>query len=109
NGRQIDGDLMELHDKTMLVIGLGGIGSQVSRRAHAFGMRVRAVDPKDMERPEYVFSLDKPAKLMELLPTADVVVLACPLTAETKGLFGEKQFAAMKKTAYLINVARGGV
>src|SRR5262249_4445476 len=69
----------ELHGKTMLVVGLGGIGTQIGRRAHAFGMRVLAVDPKDMERPDFVFSLDKPAKLMELLPKADVVVLACPL------------------------------
>jgi phosphoglycerate dehydrogenase-like enzyme/glyoxylase-like metal-dependent hydrolase (beta-lactamase superfamily II) len=109
NWRKLDGELIELHGKTMLVVGLGGIGSQISRRAHAFGMRVQAVDPKDMERPDYVFSLDKPPKLMDLLPMADVVVIACPLTPETKGLFGDKQFAAMKATAYLINVARGGI
>ncbi len=99
----------ELHGKTMLVVGLGGIGNQVSRRANAFGMRVLAVDPKDMPRPDYVFSLDQPAKLMDLLPQADVVVLACPLTDETRGLMGAKQFTAMKKSAYLINVARGGL
>ena len=98
----------ELHGKTMLVVGLGGIGTQISRRAHAFGMRVMAIDPKDMERPDCVFSLDKPEKLMDLLPKADVVVLACLLTSETRGLMGAKQFAAMKKTAYLINIARGG-
>jgi phosphoglycerate dehydrogenase-like enzyme/glyoxylase-like metal-dependent hydrolase (beta-lactamase superfamily II) len=100
---------VELHGKTMLVVGLGGIGTQISQRAHAFGMRVRAIDPKEMERPGFVFSLDKPAKLMELLPTADVVVLACPLTAETKGMIGESQLKAMKPTAYLINIARGGL
>ena len=109
NFRKLDGQLMELHDKTMLVIGLGGIGSQISRRAHAFGMRVQAIDPREMERPAYVFSLDKPAKLLDLLPKADVAVIACPLTPETKGLLGEKQFAAMKPTAYVINVARGGI
>jgi phosphoglycerate dehydrogenase-like enzyme/glyoxylase-like metal-dependent hydrolase (beta-lactamase superfamily II) len=99
----------ELHGKTMLVVGLGGIGTQVSRRAHAFGMRVMAIDGRTLERPDCVFSLDKPAKLMDLLPKADVVVLACPLTEETRGLMGEKQFQAMKKTAYLINIARGGI
>jgi phosphoglycerate dehydrogenase-like enzyme len=62
-----------------------------------------------MERPAFVFSLDKPAKLMELLPKADVVVLACPLTAATRGLLGEAQFKAMKPTAYVINSARGGL
>jgi phosphoglycerate dehydrogenase-like enzyme len=97
----------ELHGKTMLVVGLGGLGMQVSRRAHAFGMRVRAIDPRDLERPACVFSLDKPAKLPELLAAADVLVLACPLTDETRGLIGTKQLAVMKKTAYLINVARG--
>ncbi len=99
----------ELQGKTILVVGLGGNGTQISRRAQAFGMRVMAIDPKEMERPAFVFSLDKPEKLKERLPQADVVVLACPLTNETRGLIGEDQFKAMKKTAYLINVARGGI
>ncbi len=99
----------ELRGKTMLVIGLGGIGTQISRRADAFGMRVMAVDPKEMPRPSFVFSLDKPTQLMDLLPKADVVVLACPLTAETRGLIGSAQLQAMKNSAYLINVARGGI
>jgi phosphoglycerate dehydrogenase-like enzyme/glyoxylase-like metal-dependent hydrolase (beta-lactamase superfamily II) len=99
----------ELHGQTMLVIGLGGIGTQVARRAHAFGMRVMAIDPQDMERPSFVFSLDKPAKLMDLLPRADVVVLSCPLTDETRGMIGAAQLGKMKKRAHLINVARGGV
>jgi cyclase len=99
----------ELHGKTMLVVGLGGIGTQIARRADAFGMRVRAIDPKDMERPSFVFSLDKPAKLMDLIPQADVIVLACPLTKETYQIMGDDQIAAMKKTAYLINVGRGGL
>jgi cyclase len=100
---------VELNGRTMLVVGLGGIGVQVSRRAQAFGMRVMAIDPKEMERPAFVFSLAKPDRLIELLPKADVVVLACPLTKETTGLMGSKQFEAMKQTAYLINVGRGGL
>jgi phosphoglycerate dehydrogenase-like enzyme len=99
----------ELHGKTMLVVGLGGIGTQIARRADAFGMRVRAIDPKDMERPSFVFSLDKPSKLMDLIPQADVIVLACPLTKETYQIMGDDQIAAMKKTAYLINIGRGGL
>jgi phosphoglycerate dehydrogenase-like enzyme len=99
----------ELHGKTMLVVGLGGIGTAISRRAEAFGMRVLAVDPKEMKRPPFVFSLLKPDQLMELLPKADVVVLACPLTARTRGMLGEAQFKAMKRSAYLINIARGGI
>src|SRR5205823_5190757 len=62
-----------------------------------------------MIRPSFVFSLDRPAKLMELLPKADVVVLACPLTKETRGMFGTEQFGAMKSSAFFINIARGGL
>ena len=86
SGRELarsPGQPQELHGKTMLVVGLGGIGTQIARRAMPSACACMAVDPKDMERPDFVFSLDKPAKLMDLLPKADVVVLACPLTTET--------------------------
>jgi phosphoglycerate dehydrogenase-like enzyme/glyoxylase-like metal-dependent hydrolase (beta-lactamase superfamily II) len=100
----------ELHGKTILVVGLGGIGTQISRRAHGFGMRVLAIDPNDkLEKPLFVEGLRRPSELMNLLPKADVVVLACPLTAETRGMFGASQFAAMKPTAFFINIARGGI
>lgn len=100
----------ELHGKTMLVVGLGGIGTQIARRAEAFGMRVQAIDPQGaIVKPAFVFSLEKPAVLMDRIAQADVVVLACPLTKETKGMYGASQFAAMKKSAYFINIARGGL
>jgi phosphoglycerate dehydrogenase-like enzyme/glyoxylase-like metal-dependent hydrolase (beta-lactamase superfamily II) len=99
----------ELHGKTLLLIGLGGAGEQIARRARAFGMRVEAVDPSQKNRPEYVFSLGGLDKLPELLSRADAVVLACPLTPQTKGLIGSKQLKAMKKTAFLIDVGRGGL
>src|SRR5262249_21421701 len=100
----------ELHGKSMLIVGLGGIGTQIARRANGFGMRVMAVDPNpDIVRPDFVFSLDHQKQTLELLPKADVVVLACPLTAETRGMFGASQFAAMKPSAYFINIARGGL
>jgi cyclase len=103
-------EVSELHGKTMLVIGLGGVGTEIAKRAEAFGMRVIATDPNDkIERPAFVFAIHPPAKLMELLPQADVVALACPLTAETRGMFGKSQFGAMKPSAYFINVARGGI
>src|SRR5207253_3007080 len=89
---------------------LGGIGTQVARRAEAFGMRVMAIDANPaLVRPSYVFSLGPPAQMMKLLPMADVVVMACPLTEQTRGMIGASQFAAMKKTALFINVARGGL
>jgi phosphoglycerate dehydrogenase-like enzyme/glyoxylase-like metal-dependent hydrolase (beta-lactamase superfamily II) len=105
-----DVDAKELHGKTMLIVGLGGVGTQIAKRADAFGMRVMAIDPNDkIVKPAFVFSLEHPDKLMQLLPLADVVVLACPLTDQTRGMFGKMQFAAMKPTAYVINIARGGV
>lgn len=107
--RKPKGAQQELHGKTMLVVGLGGIGTQLSRRAHGFGMRVVAIDPRATEKPDVVERLEKPGRLGELLPRADVVVIACPLTAETRGLFDAAQFRRMKKSAYFINVARGPV
>ena len=107
--RKPTGALQELHGKTVVVVGFGGIGTQIGRRAWGFGMRVVGVDPKDMEKPSFVLGLHKPADLMSLLPKADVVVLACPLTAETRGMFGAKHFGVMKKSAYFINIARGAL
>jgi phosphoglycerate dehydrogenase-like enzyme/glyoxylase-like metal-dependent hydrolase (beta-lactamase superfamily II) len=97
----------ELLGKTMLVVGLGGNGGETAKRAHAFGMRVIAVDPKDMACPVYVARLEKPARLNALLPAADVVVLAAPLTPDTQSLLGTDRFALMKEGAFLINIARG--
>lgn len=101
---------MQLYGKNMLVVGLGGAGRQIAKRADAFGMRVLAIDSDiKQERPSFVFSLGGFDQLTKLLPQADVVVLACPLNEKTKGLLGKSQFQVMKKTAYLINVARAGL
>jgi phosphoglycerate dehydrogenase-like enzyme/glyoxylase-like metal-dependent hydrolase (beta-lactamase superfamily II) len=100
-------DLTELNGKTVLVVGLGGVGTQIAKRANAFGARVVAIDPKVSERPAFVYSLDKPEKLMDLLPKSDVVFLCCPLTPETRQLMSRKQLAAMKPTAFLVNIGRG--
>jgi phosphoglycerate dehydrogenase-like enzyme len=99
----------ELEGKTLLVIALGGIGSQIARRAHAFGMRVLATDPKVMERPEYVEELHKPDALHTLLPRADVVASAVPLTPQTRKMLGASELAMMKRGVIFINVSRGGV
>jgi phosphoglycerate dehydrogenase-like enzyme/glyoxylase-like metal-dependent hydrolase (beta-lactamase superfamily II) len=97
----------ELLGKTMLVVGLGGNGIETARRAHGFGMRVIATDPKDMAVPAYVDRLEKPDKLDAMLPAADVVVLAAPLTPDTTALFGTDRFARMKDGAFFISIARG--
>jgi phosphoglycerate dehydrogenase-like enzyme/glyoxylase-like metal-dependent hydrolase (beta-lactamase superfamily II) len=94
-----------LRGKTMLVVGLGGTGEQIARRANAFGMRVIALDDRARERPDFVFRLDKLARLDALLPQADVVVMALPLTRSTRGLIGADRLKKLKKTAYFINAA----
>jgi phosphoglycerate dehydrogenase-like enzyme len=101
--------LDELAAKTLLVIGLGGIGSEIARRAAAFGMRVLATDPKVLERPPFVEELHRPDAFHSLLPRADVVASAVPLTRESRKMIGAKQFATMKPGVILINVSRGGV
>jgi len=102
--------LDDLYQKTLGCVGMGGIGTEVSRRAHyGFGMKVLAVDPKPMPRPEWVAELHEPAWLMEMVPQVDVLLSAAPHTRETVKLFGEGVFRAMKKTAYFINVSRGGL
>lgn len=99
----------ELMDKTLLVIGLGGIGSEIARRASAFGMRVLATDPKVWERPLFVEELHKPDAFHSLLPRAHVVASAVPLTKASRKMIGAKEFAMMKPGVILINVSRGGV
>jgi phosphoglycerate dehydrogenase-like enzyme len=101
--------LDELEGKTLLVIGLGGIGSQVARRATGFGMQVIATDPKVIERPVFVAELHRPDALLELLPRAEVVTIAAPLTAKTEKLLGAREFGLMRNGAILINVARGKI
>jgi phosphoglycerate dehydrogenase-like enzyme len=101
--------LIELRDKTALVIGLGGIGTQTAQRAAAFGMHVLAVDPKDVPLHRDVEHVGRPDELDALLPRADVIFSCAPLTRETRGMLGPKQFEQMKDGVYLINVSRGGI
>ena len=98
-----------LQGKTMLVVGLGGIGSEIAQRANGFGMRVIGTRRSDSPSPEYIERVGKPQDLLTMLPEADVVALAVPLTPETKDLLNAEAFAAMKKGSYLINIARGKV
>jgi phosphoglycerate dehydrogenase-like enzyme len=109
NGRAPGVVFDELLDKTLLVIGLGGIGSEIARRAAAFGMRVLATDPKVWERPSFVEELHKPDAFHSLLPRAHVVASAVPLTNASRKMIGADEFAMMKRGVILINVSRGGV
>lgn len=95
----------ELRGQTMLLVGLGGTGEQIARRADAFGLRVLALDDEAKERPDGVFRLEKLDQLDARLAEADVVVLALPLTEKNRGLIGGKRLGLMKKGAVLINAA----
>jgi phosphoglycerate dehydrogenase-like enzyme len=99
----------ELQGKTMLLIALGGIGSEIARRAFGFGMRVLATDPKVIEKPLFVDELHKPDAFHHLLPRADVVASAVPLTSLSRRMIGERKFGMMKRGTILINVSRGDV
>ncbi len=102
--------LEALEGKTLGVVGLGGIGSETARRAHyGFSMRILAVDPKPLPRPDFVAELHEPAWLPDMAGQADFLVSAAPLTRETNKLFNESVFRKMKRTAYFINVSRGGL
>src|SRR5262249_8792017 len=99
----------ELTGLTMGVIGMGGTGMEVARPAHALGIRVLGLDPGPVERPALVESIWPPARLHELLGQSDVVVITCPLTAETRHMFDADAFRAMRRHAILVNVSRGEV
>ena len=94
--------------KTLLVVGLGGIGSATAQRAKALGMHVTATRNSSREKPPWVDYVGLADELEDLARAADVVVNALPLTPATRDLFDEELFGKMKKGAYFINVGRGG-
>jgi phosphoglycerate dehydrogenase-like enzyme len=96
-----------LHGKTLLVVGLGGIGTEVAERAHGIGMKVVATRASGRSGPAFVSYVGLPDELSKLASSADVIVNTAPLTSETTGLFNAKFFALLKPTALFINVARG--
>jgi len=105
-------EVMPVSGQTVGIVGYGDIGRAVAARARALGMNVlavkRHVPPKDKPDPlvETIYSSNR---RIEMLSRCDYVVVAAPLNAQTRGLIGEAEFAAMKKTAVVINVGRGPV
>ena len=98
---------LELRGKTAVIIGVGGIGSQIAQRASAFGMKVIGVDPKDIPINPYVSRMIYPDKLDSVLPEADVVFISAPHTPQSEGMMGSRQFELMKKGSFFIAVSRG--
>jgi phosphoglycerate dehydrogenase-like enzyme len=100
--------MLTLSGKTLLVVGLGGIGVEVARRAHAFGMKVVATRASSREGPEFVSYVGLPDELGRLAADADFIVNTTPLTPQTRGMFDARFFAAAKPGAFFFNVGRGG-
>ncbi len=97
--------IIELHGKTMGIVGFGDIGRATAQAAHHFGMKVLAYAPRPKAAPEYApFAFtDLPALFRE----SDVVSLHCPLTADNTGMVNMELLKTMKRSAFLINCARG--
>jgi D-3-phosphoglycerate dehydrogenase len=99
---------MELTGKTLGLIGFGRIGRRVSELVTPLRMEVLVYDPF-LNVDGFPAGLTRVQALDDLLEKSDIVSLHCPLTEKTRGLMGTAQFKTMKKTAWLINAARGGV
>lgn len=100
-------ELGELRGKKLLVVGLGGIGTEVARLANGIGMRVIATRASRREGPAFVEYVGLSSELPSLVPEADVIVNCLPLTPETENAFDDSLFSAMKSTAYFVNIGRG--
>jgi phosphoglycerate dehydrogenase-like enzyme len=99
-----------LHDKAMTIVGLGTIGLEVAKRAHAFGMRVTGVRRRaDSSRPDFVDRVLTPDRLAEALAGCDVLVLSAPGVAATHRMIGARELALLNPGAILINVARAQI
>jgi D-3-phosphoglycerate dehydrogenase / 2-oxoglutarate reductase len=98
----------ELKDKTLGIVGLGRIGSEVARRAHAFGMTLAAYDPYIGDDRFSTLQVRRADKI-EDLGDADVITVHTPLTDETRGLIGRRELSSFRKGVIIVNMARGGI
>lgn len=98
----------ELFGKTLGIVGAGSIGTRIAGYAQAFGMRVLGTKRSPEPQPGFD-TIHSPGALPMLLEASDVVVLACPLTPETRHMMGYAEFQQMKRDSYLINIARGAL
>jgi D-2-hydroxyacid dehydrogenase (NADP+) len=100
--------MFELRGSTLLVIGLGRVGSEIAKVAYGIGMNVIAVD-RSKKKPAYIAKMYGANALRDALPEADFAVLALPHTVDTHHLFDMEKFRIMKDTAVLINIGRGSL
>lgn len=99
----------DLRGKTLGIVGLGDVGTALAEKAKALGMRVIGLRRSGGAAPPFVDGLLPLDRLAELLAAADYLVICTPLTAQTRGLIGERELALMKPGAVLVNIARGGI
>ncbi len=106
---------VEVHGKTLAIIGLGVTGIEVAKRAKAFGMQVDAITKNPFTKTEgsnkkyFVDSINGTDKLHDILSKADIVSIHTPLNNETQDMIGSNELKLMKASAYLINVARAHI
>lgn len=99
----------DLGGLTMGIVGLGGTGRELAKRAQGFGMRIVAVDPEVQELPHDVEACWKMDRFYDLLEQSDAVMVCAPLTPQTDGMFDERAFTHMRNHAILVNVTRGTI
>jgi D-3-phosphoglycerate dehydrogenase len=100
---------VELYNKTLAILGMGRIGTEIARRAIAFGMRVLAYDPYLSASRARSLQVELVEKLDDIIPQADFITLHMPLTAETKYMLNAERLARTKKGVRIVNCARGGL
>lgn len=98
----------QLLGKEALIVGVGSIGREIARVLNAFGLKVRGVGRRHREDQDFGV-IYASSELNTRLSSADFVVVVCPSTPESRGMFGATQFQAMKDSARLVNVARGDI
>ena len=109
NRWSIRDETWELAGRILGIVGLGGTGIDVAKRAQGFDMRVIAVDPEEVDAPSFVRDVWKMSRFHDLLAESDIVSICAPLTNETRGMFDDEAFRRMKPSALLINVTRGEI
>lgn len=105
---KVRGQMFRLNQQTLGLVGVGRIGARVAQKARAFGLRVLGYDPY-LSSPELQQRGAEKVDFGQLLREADFISLHAPLTPETRGMFGLKEFRGMKPTAVIINTARGAI
>lgn len=102
-------DAIDIAGRTILIVGLGRIGSRVARACNGLGMKCLGVDPAHSDEKIRALGCEPVRDFRAALPRADFVTLHCPLQPDTRDMIGADELALMKPSAYVVNCARGGI